>query len=100
VPTPEAEKLFLESFERTKERYAQELSAVRTGKPEFPNINLDVGRAMPKGDYQLADETYDELIAKLADRKEKNGPVPAALTADLVKHYGAGFSVPAKKTNP
>lgn len=87
VPTPEAEKLFIESFARTKERYAQELTAVRGGKPEFPNINLDVGRALPKGEYRLADETYDELIKKLAT--EKKAVVPAALAADLTKHYGA-----------
>jgi hypothetical protein len=99
VPTPEAEKLFLESFERTKQRYAQELNAVKTGKPQFANINLDVGRALPKGEYQLADETYDELSKKLAERKDKNGAVPAALTADLVNHYGAGFSLPATKSD-
>jgi hypothetical protein len=88
VPSPEAEKLFLESFARTKERYAQELAAVKGGKPAFANINLDLGRVSPKGEYQLADETYDELIKKLADRKDK-APVPAAMTADLAKHYGA-----------
>ena len=88
VPTPEGEKLFLESFERTKERYTQELNAVKSGKAELANINLDVGRALPKGDYQLADDTYDELIKKLADRKA--GALPATLTADLAKHFGAG----------
>jgi hypothetical protein len=87
VPTPEAETLFLDSFQRTKERYAQELNAVKGGKPQFANINLDVGHAVAKGEYQLADETYDELIAKLADQKKS--PVPAALTADLARHYGA-----------
>jgi hypothetical protein len=61
---------------------------VKSGKPQFANINLDVGRAMPKGEYQLADETYDELITKLAD--DKKIAMPAALTADLAKHYGAG----------
>jgi hypothetical protein len=86
VPTPEAEKLFLESFQRTKERYAQQLAAVKSGKPEFANINLDVGRAVPKGEYRLADETYDELIEKLADQKD--GAVPAALAADLKDHFG------------
>jgi hypothetical protein len=85
VPTPEAEQLFLESFERTKQRYAQELNALKGGRPQFANINLDLGRAAPKGDYPLADETYDELIKKLAEHKQT---VPAALTADLARHYG------------
>ena len=87
VPTPEAEKLFLESFARTKERYAQALSAVRAGRPAFANTNFDLGHAVPRGGYSLEDETYTELIEKLAERKPAS--MPAGLRADLVKHFGA-----------
>jgi hypothetical protein len=86
VPSPEAEKLFLESFARTKERYAQELSSIRTGAPAFANINFDVGRETPLGAYPLADETYEELLGKLT--KEKFAGVSAALRADLTRHFG------------
>jgi hypothetical protein len=86
VPTREAEQLFLESFARTKQRYAQELTAVRAGKLAFANTNFDVGKPLGRGDYPLEDETYDELLKKLSARK--TGDVPPALRADLEKHFG------------
>jgi hypothetical protein len=87
VPTPEAEQLFLDSFGATKRYYAQQLEAIRSGRPSMADTNFDVGRAMPRGAYLLADETYDELYAKLADRKFAG--VSAALRADLRRHFGA-----------
>lgn len=87
VPTPEAEQLFLQSFERTRERYALELGAVRTGRIALANINFDVGEVTPKGQYRLADETYEELIKKLGQRK--TGSVSAGLRGDLAGHFGA-----------
>ncbi|HEX8031358.1 MAG TPA: zinc dependent phospholipase C family protein [Vicinamibacterales bacterium] len=87
VPSAEAEQLFLQSFARTKARYAQELSAVRAGRPVFANTNFDVGETVPRGGYSLADDTYDELMEKFA---APGGPaIPAALRADLVRHFGA-----------
>ena len=87
VPTREAEQLFLSSFARTKERYAQELGELRAGQTALSNTNFDVGLPLPRGRYSLSDETYDELIEKLADRKD--GATPAALRSDLIKHFGA-----------
>jgi hypothetical protein len=86
VPTPEAEKLFLDSFARAKERYAQALAAIRSGAPNFSNINFDIGRQARRGDYALADETYDELLDKLT--AEHFAGVSAALRTDLDRHFG------------
>lgn len=88
VPTPAAEKMFLESFARTKERFTEELNAVRAGRLAFTNTNFDVGRTVPRGRYSLEDDTYDELMKKLLERKT-GGTLPAGLRADLAKHYGA-----------
>jgi len=87
VPTPESEKLFLESFERTKTRYVRELGTLRAGKPELPNINFDVGRPTRRGEYALADKTYIELRDKLT--KTKFAGASAALRADLDRHFGS-----------
>ena len=87
VPTPEAEKMFLEGFARTKDRYAQELSAVKAGGLTLANTNFDVGEALPRGRYRLSDETYDELLKKLLDRKDK-AAITSGLHADLVKYFG------------
>jgi hypothetical protein len=93
VPTPEAEHLFLESFERTKERYAQELASIRSGRPTMADTNFDVGRALPRGSYALADETYDEWFEKLSERQFIGAS--ASLRADLRRHFGADRRVSA-----
>jgi hypothetical protein len=87
APTPEAETLFLESFNRTKERFTKELAAMRAGRLNLANTNLDVGVPTARGEYQLADETYAELLDKLAERKFSD--VSDTLRAELRRHFGA-----------
>ena len=87
APTPEAEKLFLESFTRTKERFTRELDAIRAGRLNLANSNLDVGVPTARGEYQLADDTYAELLEKLTDRKFSD--VSDVLRAELRRHFGA-----------
>ena len=86
VPTPEAERMFLESFAAAKQHYTQELGAMRNARPAMADTNFDVGHALPRGAYLLADETYDELFDKLSDRKFVG--VSAGLRADLRRHFG------------
>ena len=88
APPPEAVKLFLESFVRTKERFTRELDAMRAGRLNLANTNLDVGVATGRGEYKMADDTYDELLGKLTDRKFAD--VSDALHAELRRHFGAG----------
>jgi len=93
VPTPEAEQLFLESFARTRERYAQELVSITSGRASMADTNFDVGRALPRGSYPLADETYDKWLEKLSERKFAGAS--ASLRADLRRHFGADPRVTA-----
>ena len=87
APTPEAVDLFLESFARTKERFTRELDAMRADRLNLANTNLDVGVPTGRGEYKMADDTYDELLAKLTDRKFSD--VSEALRAELRRHFGA-----------
>jgi hypothetical protein len=61
VPTPEAEKLFLDSLTRTRERYRAELEALRAGRLALVNIDLDTGKRSARGEYPLADATAADL---------------------------------------
>jgi zinc dependent phospholipase C len=92
VPTPEAERLFLESFISTSERFRHSLDALRAGRLRLPNTNFDTGQPTARGEYSLADITYDELLDKLADRRFAG--VPAALGANIVAYYGAADPLP------
>lgn len=60
VPTPEAEKLFLDSLDRTRERFGVALRDLGRGALQLPNLNLDTGRAYVAGEHTLADETLRE----------------------------------------
>jgi hypothetical protein len=66
VPTPEAEKLFLDSLLRTRERFGTALRAVGRGQLQLPNVNLDTGKPSVPGEYALADETIRELAKRLS----------------------------------
>lgn len=66
VPTPEAERLFLDSLSRSRTRFAAALEELREGRLSLRNLNLDTGKPAAAGSYPLADETRQELAAKLA----------------------------------
>ena len=88
VPTPEAERLFLESFRSTRERFRRSLEALRAGQLSLANLDLDTGRPTARGEYTLADDTYAELLDKLDDRQYTD--VSPALRANIIAFYGAG----------
>jgi len=74
-PTPEAERLFIESFNATLDRYRGLLVQVRNGKLDLQNTDFDTGRPARAGEYKLADETYAKLLDKLAKHNFENaGP--------------------------
>jgi hypothetical protein len=94
VPSHEAERLFLESFVTSRERFRESLDALRAGRLRLPNTDFDTGQPTARGEYSLADITYDELLDKLADRKCANSS--AALNANLLAYYGAEPPVAAR----
>ncbi|HSE42591.1 MAG TPA: zinc dependent phospholipase C family protein [Acidobacteriota bacterium] len=68
LPTPEAEKLFLDSYAATVTEYVELLRDVRHHSLELKNRNLDTGRITELGEYNRADKTYAKLLEKLAER--------------------------------
>ncbi len=94
VPTPEGEKLFIESFKRTLDRYRQSLNETRAGALNLTNENFDTGKPAHAGDYLLADAACEKLLEKLADSKI---PAPDGLRAGIVGFYaGAAGPVSVK----
>jgi zinc dependent phospholipase C len=92
VPTPEAERLFLESFTTTREHFRQSLDALSGAHLHLLNTNFDTGRPTTRGDYSLADDTYGELLGKLAERGFAS--VSDSLRSDLAAFYGDVDSLP------
>ena len=87
APTPEAEALFLESLNDTRGRYRAALGSVGAGRINLVNTDFDTGRPSAHGEYALADDTYAELLDRLADRKFAG--VPDALRHNITAFYAA-----------
>ncbi|MBC5994816.1 zinc dependent phospholipase C family protein [Pontibacter cellulosilyticus] len=68
-PTPQAEEFFMESFNKTVEAYNGKLKPLQTKQqPSLQNLQLDTGEEIALGDYELADETYAELLKRLSKK--------------------------------
>lgn len=87
TPTPEAEKLFENSFNKTVERYRHLLSELKEGQLQLPNDNFDVGEVTARGKYKLNDVTCAELLDRLS--KQKMADVDKELKAQLLDFYAA-----------
>lgn len=87
APTPDAERLFLDSLKDTRDRYGRYLTAAGAGRLDLANTDFDTGRPSAHGEYELADKTYAELLDRFADRKFKG--MPPALRRNVVAFYDA-----------
>ena len=84
-PTPETEKLFLQSFNTTVARYRELLAAEHAGTLRIPDENFDLGEPPKAGEYKLADDTYAKLVERLA--KSDFAGVSPALRTDILSFY-------------
>jgi len=88
APTPEAEKLFMESFNATVERYRAMIAAESSGRTQLANVNMDLGEPATAGKYKLSDETYAKLVDRLAESNFAG--VPSELRRDILAFYNGG----------
>lgn len=69
MPTPETEKLFEESFNAAVADDQRNFADAKNGQFQVADRDLDTGNRVSPGEYALSDNTYDELLRKLAARK-------------------------------
>lgn len=84
-PTPEAEELFLKSFNVTVDNYTVMLEKMGQGEPVMENMQLDTGKPTAPGQYKSTDETYAELLEELSDNDFKH--VTPALQTNILQFY-------------
>ena len=68
-PTPEVDKLFLQSFQVTLRRYQEYVSDVGANRLQLENANLDTGKPWRPAEYELADKAYAKLQEKLTEKR-------------------------------
>jgi hypothetical protein len=98
TPTPETEQLFEASFNAILDRYRSQLSQLSDGNVVLPNDNFDVGKRTPPGEYRLNDDTYAELLHRLAER-HFSGVTPE-LQTDIEQFYADPAFPNATKRGP
>jgi len=85
-PLPrDVQELYFHAFYNACHEYLREVGAVDRGRPFFPNLNLDTGRATQAGEYSPADKAYVELLQRHA--KDHFIQMPKALEDDMLRHF-------------
>ncbi len=70
-PTAQTEDLYIKSINTTVDQYRVYLAEARAGALVLPDRDLDDGAMTTAAEYTLADKTYANLLAKLAEGKFK-----------------------------
>ena len=97
-PTAATERWFLDSFAVTVERYRALVTDAQRGRLQLENRNFDTGPSVKAGDYTLVDETYAELVHRLAAQRGKGAALPAAMVASITAFYAdANAPIETKK---
>jgi Zinc dependent phospholipase C len=64
-PTPKTEDLYMQSVNQTVDALRVGLAQARKGEVGFAAIDLDTGAPTRAGEYDLADESFRELVRRL-----------------------------------
>ena len=73
APGPEAEKLFLRSFDTCVFHYGIALNSLQHDNHiNLPDVDFDTGNITAPGEYGLADQTYSFMVIKLQEEKFQN----------------------------
>jgi Zinc dependent phospholipase C len=91
TPTPETERMFMASFNDALADYDHLLQAERAdGTVELLNDNFDTGTVTEPGQYPLADQTYGQLLDRLARNQFKD--VSPEIRRAVLDYYGSAES--------
>jgi hypothetical protein len=90
APGPQAEKLFIKSFDAVLTAYTRSLQELGSNGTQLVNRDYDTGRKTARGEYVLADKAYDCLLLKLEERHFRTAG--EALKRDLLQFYSGTTS--------
>jgi hypothetical protein len=97
VPTPEVEKLFMASFDRTAAQLKTDASAAASHNLSLPDINYDLGQVAAPGTYKLADKTYLFWLDHLSQHHFQG--VTAEIRRNILAYLSAPEAAQAARLN-
>ena len=93
APSPEVEKLCIQSFDTVQLHYSNALKTLYSRKLSLKDKNYDTGMNTTPGEYQLTDETYCDLLLHLNDKH----PVNFSLKQNIVAFFKNGIAFSDEK---
>jgi hypothetical protein len=97
-PTPQTDRLFQTSFNRTLDLYRSLLGTADVDRPAVPNRDFDTGELTRPAEYPLADAAYSRLAIALAGKAA--AAIDPQLRQDVLEFFG-DLSLPfATKATP
>src|SRR5262245_34967232 len=87
TPTPQMEKMFMDSFNVALAEYRRLLTEAGENRLNLPNRNFDTGSSIQPGTYFMQDDAYGRLLNLLA--KDHFRQVSPALRSDLLVYFAA-----------
>jgi len=87
IPTQKTEEWYLQSVNHTLDAFRETLHTHLSTADSSPlaNLDLDTGNSAKFGDYPLADQTYAQLVLRLAANPDRT--IPADLKQNIVDYY-------------
>ncbi|RYY19206.1 MAG: hypothetical protein EOO36_06305 [Cytophagaceae bacterium] len=98
APTPEAQRIFRQSFHETVLNYGRFLknqSSTIGQTPKLPNVDFDTGHTTKIGEYPLADRTYGAWVRELAKNDFK--AVTPVMRQDILAFFSNAPKEPVDK---
>jgi hypothetical protein len=68
MPSPSTETLYMQSVNNSAKQYGDDLTQAASNSLHLDNKDFDTGRETKAGEYSLTDESYSNLLSKLADQ--------------------------------
>jgi hypothetical protein len=97
-PDSVSEKLFIASFDTVSHHYMRAIVALQQGEIKLPNVDFDTGKPIVYGEYNLTDETYDEMVGKL--QASKFNDLTASLKENILSFYNSADTSSSSKIKP
>lgn len=85
MPTPEVEKLFMQSFDRSADAYRTALEKASDNSLTLRNTNYDVGVVTKAGEYGLDDKIHAYWLHELAKTNFRSASEP--IRGEFLRYY-------------
>lgn len=95
-PGPEAEGLFIKSFDSTILYYSDAIDQLSEGNLKLINIDFDTGKNAGPGEYIAADDCYVRLLTALQDRQFEG--ITSSLKDNILVFY-ANYMPPDQQSD-